>query len=109
MDEIQITKDSKQLLAIIYKEYLSKINNGVAKSKAKLIGHSDDVCLLAPDWFTDDVVETMKELDRGGFIKNTAPGSTIYFSILLDKTIIYFENKNINTIKSVADWAFKLI
>lgn len=37
MDEIQMTRDSKELLAIIYKEYLQNINNGIDKRTAKFI------------------------------------------------------------------------
>lgn len=108
MDDIQLTKDSKQLLAIIYKEYLDKINNGISKSSAKHIGHADDICELVPTWLPDDVVETAWELGRSGFIKITPADNTIYDSVILDKTIIYFENKNINTIKTIADWILKL-
>lgn len=50
MSEIQLTKDSKELLAIIYKEYLDKINNGIDKRTAKQIGHIDKICALALDW-----------------------------------------------------------
>jgi len=108
MDDIQLTKDSKELLAIIYKEYLSKINNGVSKNSAKRIGHIDEICALASDWLPDDVLETMNELDRSKYVHNQYGNNTIYNSFLLDKTIIYFENKNINTIKTIADWIIKL-
>ncbi|EKF50924.1 hypothetical protein [Lactococcus garvieae] len=109
MEELQLTKDSKELLAIIYKEYLSKINNGESKRFAKRIGHLTTVCELAPDWLEDDVLDTMNELGQAGFIKNQHGNNIIYNSYLLDKTIIYFENKNINTVKSIAEWALKLI
>lgn len=109
MSESDLTKDSKELLAIIYKEYLSKINNGVAKSDAKIIGDAKSVNELAKDWMLEDVVETMSELGKAEYIKNTYADNTIYFSVLLDKSIIYFENKNINTIKSIADWLLKLV
>ncbi|MFK4847247.1 MULTISPECIES: hypothetical protein [Lactococcus] len=109
MEELQLTKDSKELLAIIYKEYLEKINNGISKSSAKQIGHAEDVCALAPNWLPDDVVETMRELGRAEYIKNTYADNTVYHSVILDKTILYFENKNIKTVKSIADWVLKLI
>ena len=108
MDDIQLTKDSKQLLAIIYKEYLSKINNGVSKNSAKRIGHISDIYELVPDWLPDDVLETMNELSRSEYVCNKYGNNTIIDSYLLDKTIIYFENKNINTIKTIADWILKL-
>lgn len=108
MDELQLTKDSKELLAIIYKEYLNKIKNGISKSSAKQIGHISNICALAPEWLADDVLETMNELYRAGYIQNEYGNNTIYNSFLLDKTIIYFENKNINTIKTIADWIIKL-
>lgn len=108
MTDVQLTKDSKELLAIIYKEYLDQINNGKSKSDAKLFGGSDTVCELANDWLKDDIVETMRELDRAGFINNFEADNTIYFSNILDKTIVYFENKNLNNLKSVAEWILKL-
>ncbi|MEQ7258868.1 hypothetical protein ABQD63_04045 [Lactococcus garvieae] len=109
MEELQLTKDSKELLAIIYKEYLSKISNGMSKRQAKIVGHADTVCALAPEWLPEDVVETMWELGRSGYLKNTPADNTVYFSVLQDKAILYFENKNINTVKSIAEWALKLI
>ncbi|WP_442774231.1 hypothetical protein [Lactococcus hircilactis] len=109
MDDVQLTKDSKQLLAIIYKEYLSKINNGVSKNSAKRVGHISDIYALVPDWLPDDALETMNGLSRSGYVMNSYGNNTIIDSYLLDKTIIYFENKNINTVKEIADWVFKLI
>ena len=50
----------------------------------------------------------MRELDRAGFINNFEADNTIYFSNILDKTIVYFENKNLNNLKSVAEWILKL-
>lgn len=108
MNEIQMTKDSKELLGIIYKEYLNKINNSVSKNSAKRIGHISDICELVPDWLPDDVLETMNELSRSEYVHNRYGNNTIIDSYLLDKTIIYFENKNINTIKTIADWIIKL-
>lgn len=108
MSELNLTKDSKELLAIIYKEYLNKINNGISKSDAKIIGDAKSVNELAKDWMLEDVVETMSELRRADYISNTYADNTVYFSTLLDKTIIYFENKNINTIKTIADWILRL-
>lgn len=108
MVEFQLTKDSKELLAIIYKEYLHNVNNGISKNFAKRIGHIDKICVLAPDWLCDDVAETMSELERAGYVQIQFGSNIIYDSFLLDKAIIYFEKKNLKTIATVAEWVIRL-
>lgn len=107
MDDL--TKDGQYLLGKIYEEYLLNINNGVSKSNAKQIGSSHSVHKnLVPNELFDDVEETMRELGRAGYLKNSYADNIVYFSIITDKTIVYMENKFKNNVKSIVDFLSKL-
>jgi hypothetical protein len=102
MDEIQLTKDSKELLAIIYKEYLDKINNGIDKRTAKTIpGGSDELSRLAPTWLYADLKETMCELQRKNFLKCQKASNKIYHAWITDELIIYMETVIPRTAKKI--------
>ncbi|KST91680.1 hypothetical protein LKF67_1268 [Lactococcus lactis subsp. lactis] len=107
MDEIQMTRDSKELLAIIYKEYLQNINNGIDKRTAKFIsGGSDEISELAPTWLYEDVKETMYELERKDLLICQNASNKIYRAWITDELIIYMETvipRTVKKILSVAD------
>lgn len=102
MNDIQLTKDSKELLAIIYKEYSDRINNGIDKRTAKTIsGGSDELSRLAPTWLYDDLKETMYELQRKGFLKCQNASNKIYHAWITDELIIYMETVIPRTAKKI--------
>ncbi|XHB95559.1 hypothetical protein AAFF39_00625 [Lactococcus garvieae] len=101
MSEIQLTRDSKELLAIIYKEYLDKINNGVDKRTAKIIpGGSDEVSKLVPTWLYEDVKETMYELQRKDLLGCQPASNKIFRAWITDDLIIYMETIVPRTVKN---------
>lgn len=107
MDDL--TKDAKYLLSKIYAEYLANINNGISKNRAKIIGSSQSINKnLVPEEIFEDTDETMKELGRAGYVKNTYADDVVYFSVLTDKTIIYMENRFSNNVKKIVDFISKL-
>lgn len=107
MDDL--TKDAKYLLGKIYAEYLANINNGITKTQAKIIGSSQSINEnLVPEEIFEDTDETMKELGRTGYVKNTYADNVVYFSVLTDKSIIYMENRFKNDIKAVFSFLSKL-
>lgn len=107
MSEIPLTRDSKELLAIIYKEYLDKINNGIDKRTAKMIfSGSDEVSTLVPTWLYEDVKETMYELQRKQLLICQDGSNKIYRAFITDELIIYMETvipRTVKKILSVAD------
>lgn len=107
MDDL--TKDGQYLLAKIYEEYLLNINNGIDKGQAKMIGSSEGINQkLVPEQVFEDTDETMRELGRAGYVKNTYADNIVYFSVLTDKTIIYMENRFSNNVKKIVDFISKL-
>ncbi len=87
--EIELTKSAKKSIALIYKEYLRRIENGQRKVDAKdfeLDTHPDLVKAVDDD---------RQELSGHDFIKNYKRGFR-----LEDKAIVYMENKTADTIKS---------
>lgn len=104
-----MTKDAKYLLAVIYKEYLLDINNGVSKNVAKQIGSSETINnKLVPDKLFDDVDETMRELERSYFLENFYADDVVYQSTLTDKSIVYMETKLVRGLKDLTEFLLKL-
>ncbi|CRH18865.1 conserved hypothetical protein [Carnobacterium maltaromaticum] len=104
-----MTKDAKYLLAVIYKEYLLDINNGVSKNVAKQIGSSETINnKLVPDKLFDDVDETMRELERSYFLENFYADDVVYQSTLTDKSIVYMETKLVRGLKDMTEFLLKL-
>lgn len=104
-----LTKDGQYLLGKIYEEYLLDINNGISKSKAKSIGSSRLIHeKLVPNELFEDVDETMRELGRSGYLKNSHADNIVYFSFITDKTVLYMENRFKNNVKSIVDFISKL-
>ena len=81
---VELTKSAKKSLAILYKEYCQRVNNGERKSRA-----------ITFENYSENVADSRAELKRAGFICVDILGSIQ----LTDKAIIYMENEKIETIK----------
>lgn len=104
-----LTKDGKYLLALIYKEYLLDINNGISKSEAKQIGSSETINKkLVPNELFEDVDTTLQELGETGFLKNQYGDDIVCDSLLTNKAIVYMETKFVRGLKEVTDFLIKL-
>lgn len=104
--DLNITKDSKKVLSVLYKTYLERIKNGVSKFNAVEFEESSIIQKqLFPDISVQDLDYCLIELYRAGLIRMDITGC----STLLPKSINYFENVNINTIEKVIDYISKLI
>lgn len=101
---ISLTKDADKMICTIYREYLSRRNNGLSKSVAKDFADPQKWGQLFADWNDDDVKDTLPELKRAGLIK-------LYFMggfQLEDKAIVYMENRFPNGLAQVLDWLAKV-
>lgn len=88
---IELTKDAKKSLALLYKVYEKRRRSGMAKSAAAYMsGTSEDTAQV-----NRAVLEDRKELQNAGLISCDIVGGIL----LKDAAIIYMENKTANTIK----------
>lgn len=85
-----LTRDSQKVICYIYKMFLEYRKEGQSKADAKRF--EDDFYKQDKDlskWHDSDISECLMELARNGYIKMYIGGD---FD-LLDKTIIYMENR----------------
>lgn len=94
MDEIKLTKDSDALICALYREYLQRRKNGIAKGQAKILGSAQRIHeTIVPKWIFGDVEETLRELARAGVLTCLNADDTVYLATLSDQGIIYMENR----------------
>lgn len=109
MGETKLTKDSDALICVLYKEYLQKRKDGIAKGRAKDFGGAKHIQqTLVPKWSLGDTEETLLELKRAGMITCTAAENTVLFATLADDGIIYMENRFKNGLSDVLDYLEKI-
>ena len=107
---MHLTKDSKKLLYILYKEYLNRRNNNVPKIRAVNFQSAESVqANFMPDELLEDVEEYMRELGRNNFLNNSYADDTIYSSNLTDFAICKMEELPRDTFLSVTDFVSKFI
>lgn len=105
-----MTKDAKTMLYHMYKEYLLRRDNLFSKSKAKDFDCAETIHeTLFPDWYLEDVVETLRELGRNGFVKNLYADDTVYHCNLTDNAIAIMETQKKETLLNVLDFVSKFI
>lgn len=95
---ISISKDADKLLCVLYKEFLNRRKNGMAKADAR---HFDDGIIESfdtiSDWLPSDISDAMLELARADFLRITIGGDCD----LKDSAIIYMENRFKDGLKEV--------
>ncbi|ALS03068.1 hypothetical protein ATZ33_17290 [Enterococcus silesiacus] len=90
------------MIAVIYKEYIDRINNGISKSQAKNLGGGDQLYnLLFPNMLFEDFEDTMRTLSRNEYINVNWSSNKIYLAFLKDDGIIYMENRFKNNVQDV--------
>ncbi|QDW74394.1 hypothetical protein FND36_10335 [Lachnospiraceae bacterium KGMB03038] len=105
-----LTKEAKTVLYHMYKEYLVRRDNHIPRSQSKEFGSAENVqSLLFPDWELEDIVDTLRELGRNGFVKNFNADNTVYTCSLTDSAIVKMENQKKETLLSIADFIAKFI
>lgn len=107
--DIKLSKDADALICLIYKDYLSKRKNGVAKSEAKRLGGSNNIReSISPKLSKEDIDDICRELDRAGLMKCFYASDSVCFASLSDNGIVYMGNRFKAGIESVIDYIAKI-
>lgn len=101
---ITLTKDADYFICSIYKEYLSKIEQGKPKSNAKYF-HNGVIENLVPKINSADIDDITKELKSAGLITKDIIGNIV----LQPDAIIYMENRFKKGLIEVTDFISKFI
>ena len=106
----RISKDAATVLHALYSQFLSRRKVGQSKSESRLFGSAesiqDDLC---QDLCLEDVEDTLRELDRCGYLINDYGDDTILSVYFADPAIVDCENSIKDTTLSVADFISKFI
>lgn len=105
-----LTKNAKQILYVIYKEYQNRRKHGVSRSESALFSSAE---VLQSDFFPDipleDVEDSLCELGQNGYLHNYSSDNTIALFILQNDAIAELENRNAEIFFSIADFVSKFI
>lgn len=103
---IELTKDADKLLCVLYKEFLTRRNDGFSKSDA---ARFEDGTLKTfkpiARWVESDISDAMLELARADYLRITIGGDCN----LKDEAIIYMEKRFKNGVKDVAAFISQFI
>ena len=93
-----ISKDAKEVLYQLYKEYLSRRKSGISKPQAVDFGSAESVLkALFPDWTS------------GNLLSNSYYDNKITRCELTNSAIVLMENQKKDTLKSVLDFVAKFV
>lgn len=93
--EIELTKDSSKVLALLYKEYLEKVKSGCSKSQSREF--DGNKLNFITDMHPDDIENCLEELNKNNLIETNILGD---FN-LTDIAVYNMENRFKNNIKDV--------
>lgn len=103
--ETSLTKDADKLICLIYKEFLSRRDSGVARRQAKDFAEPRQwPASFLQTFREEDIGDTLAELKRACFVRYYINGG---FQ-LEDQGIIYMEQRFPNGIAQVLDWLAKI-
>ena len=108
--DVELTRESDKLLAMLYKLYLDRRAAGESRSDSKYFGSSDDILtnLLICE-SRDDIDDWCRELSCKRYLDCLFSDDTISEAWLTDNAIIYLENRFKNGVLAVADFLSKFI
>lgn len=107
---MDITKDAKKLLLLMYKEYQSRRKKGMTRSSAMFFGGADTIKKdLLPDELLQDVDDYIRELHRAGYVTATYANNTVWLCELTTEAIMKIEKLPADTIRSIADFIANFI
>ena len=92
--KVELTRDSKRLLCLLYKLYLERVDNGISKSSARYMGGSEHIrqCCL-PEESLENVDDSCWELLRAGMLDGFGADDMVCESELTDQAIIHMETR----------------
>lgn len=102
---VPLSRDADKAICTIYKEYLSRRNNGVPKFQARRFSDFEEWhSILLTELSDDDAKETIAELARAGLAQMHLGGGFA----LNDEAIIYMEQRFPNGASQVLEWLAKI-
>lgn len=88
-----ISKESKTVLFVLYKQYLSRRKCGYFKADAMRFSSSIEIQKdFFPDMFPEDVDAALLELDQQGFVKVYSSDTMVHRAYLTDLAITTIES-----------------
>ena len=104
--DLSITKDSDQMLCLLYKEFLRRRKDGISRTAAR---HFVDgtISQIPPldTWPEADISDAMVELSRANLLRITIGGDCD----LKDEAILFMENRFKNGLKDVLSFLSQFI
>ncbi len=102
--DIELTKESKALICLLYKHYLDQRKAGKSIEMARYLGHDTVIQkTIAPKWPLDDVTELCWSLERKGLVQTTLGEDRANNVTFTDKGIIYMESRGKNVLKTLME------
>lgn len=99
-----MTHEAEFLLCRMYQAFLSRRKSGINKATAKYFYDISEMHeALAPEMTMDDIVETLRELDRAGMVHNFYADNTVQFSCFSDTGLVVMEDRFANKVEKVLD------
>ncbi|MCS4486348.1 hypothetical protein [Staphylococcus americanisciuri] len=104
-----LTKDQQYILSVLYKDYLECVKSGSVKLHCNNFDDAEDIHLKYFQYLHfEDVENDLKSLKKAGFLNGFFADNTLYQVSISDMTIVYFENKFKNDLKSIIDSISKI-
>lgn len=102
---MDITKDSKAVLFLLWREYKRRRNAGQPRLQACSFSDSRAIRdLLAPDMDADDLLAALWELKNAGYVDGLNADNDLINCALTDAAISALEKLPLETVKTVADF-----
>ncbi len=107
---MQLTKDAKSVLYILYKEYENRRKHNVSKSQAKSFDSAQSIQeTFFPNSSLENIEDVLRELEKNNFLENFYADGTIYYCSLSDFAITTMNSQRKENLLSIADFISKFI
>lgn len=107
---MNLTKESKKILYVLYKEYEKRRKSGQSRSASRFFSSASDIQNnFFPSIPLIDIEDSLRELGRSGFLNNFYADNTIYICNLSDHAITTMEELPKDRLISITDFIAKFI
>lgn len=107
--DVMLTKEADALICLLYKAYLERRSNGVARSVARSFGSVFSIQGdIAPAWALDDLDDVLRELGCSGLLRNICADEAVLHVTLEEPGLVYMEQRFRGKIDVVLDYLSKI-
>lgn len=107
---MNLTKESKKVLYVLYKEYEKRRKSGQSRSDSRFFSSASDIqSNFFPSIPLADIEDSLRELGINGFLNNFYADNTIYICNLSDYAIATMEELPKDRFVSITDFISKFI